>query len=538
MSTQPIDGRADYVIVGAGSAGAVLANRLSEDPDKTVLLIEAGGRADSFLVQLPVGFAKMLVNPKFDWCYEHEDDPSMNGRAWVWSAGKMLGGSSSINGQVYIRGTRRDFDEWRDLGATGWSFDEVFPYFLRSETWQGPPSQAHGSHGPLSVAEIIDPHPLCRTFLDACREVGLPTLREYNDGASFGAFLTQTNQDNGWRCSTERGYLRPIRKRKNLTVITKAEVERVIVRNGRATGVVVRRSDTEQYFAADREVILSAGAMASPAILMRSGIGPATYLREQGIEVVVDSPGVGQNLQEHTGVGISKFVNIPTLNSQTGPLDMVRHMAKFFWNRTGPMSAPAVQAMGLAKTREGLVEPDVQLHFMPLAFAATPDDHEAKLGAMPKEPAISLNASLCKPRQRGRVVLGKGGQPRVIHRMVEHPEDIATMIGGLKLCQRILESGPMKSIVIGDRWPHRIPDSDDGWLDFMRANMGLTWHAAGTCRMGSDPEAVVDPQLRLNGVRGLRVVDASVMPTTTSSNTNAPTIMIGEKAADLIRHSS
>jgi choline dehydrogenase len=527
---------ADYVIVGAGSAGAVLANRLSEDPDTNVVLLEAGGEAKNFLVQLPVGFLRMLVRPKYDWAYEAEPDPTLDGRAWIWSAGKMLGGSSSINGQVYIRGTAHDFDEWAELGATGWSFREVMPYFTRSEHWLGAPSQAHGSTGPLTVTPIRDTHPLCDAFLSGCAEIGLPTLDDYNDGSDFGAFLTQTNQRGGWRCSTEKGYLRPIRKRPNLRIITGAEVDKITIADGRATGVTFRRNGQSEAetVSVRREVLVSAGAMGSPALLMRSGIGPADELRANNIEVIHDLPGVGANLQEHSASGTVREVNVPTLNDETGPLDMARHFARFFWNKKGPIGAPAVQAMGFAKTRPDLLWPDVQLHFMPMVYQADPSI-PLRMG-IPRCSAITISVSLCKPKGRGRIVLGAGGRPKVRHEAMGNPDDVRTLIDGLKLVDRLYETPALAAIVTGRMSPRARPETDEQWMDHLRETLNITWHAAGSCRMGSDDASVVDPSLRVRGIAGLRVVDASIMPTTTSANTNAATIMIGEKAAEMIRH--
>ncbi len=527
---------ADYVIVGAGSAGAVLANRLSEDPDTSVVLLEAGGEASSFVVQLPVGFLRMLQREKYDWSYAQDPDASIGGRSWVWSAGRMLGGSSSLNAQVYIRGTRGDFDQWSQMGATGWSFQEVFPYFLRSEHWHGKPSQAHGSNGPLSVSPMRDPHPLCAAFLTGCSEIGLPVLEEYNDGSAFGAFMTQASQRGGWRCSTEKGYLRPIRRRPNLQVITGAEVDTVRVAGGRAVGVTVVRDGRRENVYARREVLVCAGALGSPALLMRSGIGPADALRSDGIDIVQDLPGVGANLQEHSACSISRLVNVPTLNSETRPIDLARHFTKFFWNRSGPLSAPAVQAMAFAKTSADLAQPDVQLHFMPWVFAGADDTSTATFMGLPRYPAISINASLCKPKSRGRVTLDERRRPRVVHQALGNPDDAATLVSGLRMVERLFETPALATIVTGRRSPRELPRTTDEWMAYLRDNIGITWHAAGTCRMGSDPEAVVDPELRVRGVAGLRVVDASVMPTTTSANTNAATIMIGERAAELIRN--
>jgi choline dehydrogenase len=532
-----VTNEADYVIVGAGSAGAVLANRLSEDGRTTVILLEAGGEATSFLVQLPVGFLRLLMRKEYDWSYEAEPDASLGGRSWIWSGGRMLGGSSSINGQVYIRGTAHDFDEWAEMGATGWSFREIFPYFLRSEHWMGAPSQAHGSSGPLTVTQIRDTHPLCDVFLKGCAEIGLPTLDDYNDGSDYGAFLTQTNQRDGWRCSTEKAYLRPIRKRPNLRIVTGAEVETIRLENGRATGVTYRRENQVETATARREVLVCAGAMGSPALLMRSGLGPAEQLRAHGIEIVRDIPGVGANLQEHSASATVREVAVPTLNDETGPIDLARHFARFFWNRKGPIGAPAVQAMTFAKTRPELLRPDVQLHFMPMVYATTDPSIALRMG-IPRCSAITVSASLCKPKGRGRVVLGDSGRAKVRHEALGHPEDVHTLIAGLELVDRLFETPAMKAVVTGRMSPAARPESEAQWMDHLRETLSITWHAAGTCRMGGDEAAVVDPALRVRGVEGLRVVDASVMPTTTSGNTNAATIMIGEKAAEMIRQES
>lgn len=527
--------QADYVIVGGGSAGCVLAARLSENPEVRVILLEAGGESTSFLVQMPVGFAKMLVNDKFDWQYEQLPDDSINGRRFVWSAGKMLGGGSSINGQVYIRGTRADFDKWEALGATGWGFESVMPYFLRSEHWQGDPNQSHGSHGPLSVAPMRDPHPLCSVFLDACREFGLPTLADYNGGDMEGAYFTQASQRDGWRCSTEKGYLRDARKRPNLHVITHAEVDRLLIEDGRVVGASYLCAGERGEARAAREVIASAGAIGTPALLMRSGLGPAEHLQEHGITVVRDLPQVGRNLQEHPGATQNKFVNRPTLNSQVGPLDMVRHMAKFFWNRTGPMSAPAVQAMAMGRSREGLDEPDVQLHFMPLAYNVEKDTISAAQAVMPKEPCVSINVSLTRPKSRGRIQLGQGRRPVVAHRLLDDERDVDAMVSALKMANRLFETPAMRAITIGDRVPDPVPETDAEWADYAREKTMVVYHPVGSCRMGSDAESVVDAQCRVRGIEGLRIVDASVMPLIVSGNTNAATIMIGEKAAEMIQ---
>jgi len=527
--------RADYVIVGGGSAGCVLAHRLSEDPARSVVLIEAGGEATALIVQIPVGFARLLSDDRYDWKYAQNPDPTIHGRHFLWSAGKLLGGSSSINGQVYIRGTCRDFDRWADAGATGWRFDDVMPYFLKSESWAGPLAPAHGMEGPLSVAPIRDAHPLCATFLAACREKGVKTLEEHNGGDMEGAFLAAVTQRGGWRCSTEKAFLRPARKRPNCHVITHAAAERILFEEGRAVGVEYRQGGELRRVRADAEVIVSAGAIGSPALLMRAGVGPASALRDAGRPVVVDAPGVGRNLQEHSGATQHKFVNVPTLNSEVGPLHMARHALRFALRRKGPLGAPAVQAMALVRTRPDLDEPDIQLHFLPLSY----DIDEASSGpagvAMAREPAISINASLCRPGSRGQVDIDAAGQPRIVHAMFSDAEDLAKLVEAMKFVESLYRTRALSALVIGDRSPRTRPANDAEWAAHIRAKATYSYHPGGTCRMGSDAKAVVDPALRVKGVSGLRVADASIMPTLTSANTNAATIMIAERAADFVK---
>jgi len=526
---------ADYIVVGGGSAGCVLAARLSEDPKVRVALVEAGGESTGLMVQMPVGFAKMLVDDRYDWKYWQLPDESIGGRRFIWSGGRMLGGGSAINGQVYIRGTRADFDAWERLGATGWNFDSLFPYFLRSETWAGAPNQNHGRQGPLTVSPMRDPHPLCELFLRACEQFGLSRLGDYNGGEMEGAYLTQATQRDGWRCSTEKAYLRDARKRPNLMTVTHAHVDSIIVENGEAVGIRYRQGDARKELRARREVIVSSGSMGSPALLLRSGIGAGDYLQSRGIAVQCDRREVGHNLQEHPGITQNKFVSVPTLNSQVGALDMVRHLAKFFWNKSGPMGAPAVQAMGLARTRDGLEEPDIQLHFMPLAYNVEPETVSSAEAVMPKEPCVSINVSLTRPKSRGRVELGEALEPVVNHKLLGDRADVDTLVGAMKLVDRLFAMPALNAITLGDRSPDPVPTDDAEWEAYVRAKAMITYHPVGSCRMGSDPDSVVDPQCRVRGIGRLRVVDASIMPQITSGNTNAATIMIGEKAAELIR---
>lgn len=533
---------ADYVIVGGGSAGAVIASRLSEDPGTRVVVIEAGGEADAFIVKLPVGFAKMLNDPRYDWCYAHEDDPTILNRRFVWSAGRMLGGSSSINGQVYIRASRADHERWVEQGCTGWSFTDCLPYYRRSERYADGANEAHGGDGPLSVMLLRDPHPLSRKFLEACADRNIPTLHEYCGGSMDGAFLTLTTQfANGTRCSTAHAHLTAARRRPNLQVLTNTVAESINFDGRRATGVTIVRAGARELIKSTREVIVCASAIGSPALLMRSGIGPADALRELGIDVVADRAGVGDQLQEHAAVPINKFVNVPTYNSQTGPLHMAKHALQYYLFKKGPMVTPAVQAMATARTRPDLSEPDVQLHFLPLSYDIEPANTSASSGAMDKRPTIMISASTCRPRARGRVSLRNAdaaSPPRIEHRLLSDEEDLRTLTGGCKLIESIFAAPSWSRIITSSRSPARAPERDADWEPYIRSHATICYHPVGTCRMGADSDSVVDLQLRVRGVGGLRVADASVMPRITSANTMATSIMIGERAADFVRADS
>lgn len=533
-----IEATADFVVIGGGSAGCVVAARLSEDPKNRVILLEAGGTAGSFLVEIPAGFARMLLKDRFDWQYQQLPDKSINGRRFVWSAGKMLGGGSSLNGQVYIRGMPNDFNRWASAGAAGWSWQDVWPYFLRSERWHGQPSQDHGSHGPLSVAPMSDPHPLCAVFRDACEQVGLPPLDDYNGGAMDGSFLTQTTQRDGWRCSTEKAYLREARKRPNLKVITNASVEYLVREDGRIAGATYRQGGEDKTVRASREIIVCAGTMGSPTLLMRSGIGPAEDLKALGIPVILNRRQVGSNLQEHAAVSQNKFVNQATINSQLAPHLVLRDLARFLRNRRGPLGAPAVQAMAMARTRNGIEEPDAQIHFLPLAYNVEPDTVSSAEAEMPKEPCVSIMASLTRPQSRGRVTLNASREPVIDHRLLGDDRDVDALVRAMRFVDAIFNTNAMREIVIADRMPSKVPDNDEGWVRYIRDKALIAYHPVGTCRMGSDEDAVVDPQCRVRGIDGLRVVDASIMPSITSGNTNATAIMIGEKGAEMIQNGS
>lgn len=529
---------ADYVIVGGGSAGCVLANRLSADPKIQVILIEAGGEGDSFLVQMPVGMAKLINSEKADWRYSSEVDPSIAGRRFVWSAGKLLGGSSSINGQVYIRGLRSDYDRWVAEGCAGWSFDEVLPYFKRGERYEGAtPLASHGTDGELSVSPMRkSEHPLTGAFLSACAASGLPTLDDYCGGEQHGAFRTLATQRDGLRCSSAKAFLAPVRQRPNLRVLTNTEAEKIIVAQNRASGVRVRRGGQQQEVRARAEVLISAGVIGSPALLLRSGIGPAAPLQALGISVQRDLAGVGRNLQEHPCAGISKWVNVPTFNSLNA-LQLGGEMLRFLFKREGMMTTAAVQAMGFIKTLPTLADPDVQLHFLPLTYEVTPQTVCSASAVMPKRPAMLINFNVCRPYSRGELRLRSADpqdKPIIDHQLLGDARDLQTLVRAARQVEALFATPGLREYVVADAAPETKPASDEQWADYLRHKTLVNYHPVGTCRMGTDDAAVVDPQLRLRGIDRLRVIDASVMPSAPSANTNAPTMMIAEKAAAML----
>lgn len=522
---------ADFVIAGGGAAGCVLANRLSENPKHKVVLLEAGGHSDSFLVKLPVGSYLMLGKPKSDWLYLTEPDPSLLGRQVVWSAGRLLGGGSAINGMVYIRGSRSDYDDWaNELGCTGWSWDEVQHYFKKSEGYAGSPSATHSTTGPLGVSPPRKQHPLAYAFVDACQQRGLRKVDDYCTGDIDGAFTSLVTQRNGQRSSAARAFLEKAMRRPNLKVITDALVDKVLIENGRAVGVQFLKGDQMQAVRAQREVIVTASTLQSPAILMRSGIGPAEELRALGITVQVDAPQAGRNLQEHASVQTSYLVDTPTYNTMVKPWKMPLNFLKYLLLGQGPLTATPVEAMAYLRSQAGLAEPDIKLQFGALAF-------DAKTRGPHKHPGVVVYANVAKPRSRGEIRLRSADvrdKPVIDHRLLGDPEDLAALIRGLKQVDEIFNAPTFAKHLRGRISPDPKPQNDAEWEQRIRSTAGIGYHPVGTCRMGGDPGSVVDPQLRVRGVAGLRVADASIMPIMPAANTNAPAIMVGEKAADMI----
>ena len=522
---------ADFVIAGGGAAGCVLANRLSQDPGTRVVLLEAGGHSDSFLVRMPVGSYLMLGKPKTDWMYLTEPDPSLGGRQSVWSAGKLLGGGSAINGMVYIRGSRSDFDAYADdLGCTGWGWQDVLPYFKKSEGYSGPPSQSHSALGPLGVSLPRSIHPLSQVFVEACAQTGLRRVEDYSSGDIDGTFINLVTQRGGQRSSSARAFLEAALRRPNLQVITGALVDKVLIEGGRAVGVQFTSGGEVHVIRARREVVISASTLQSPAILLRSGIGPAGQLGAHGIEVAADAPEVGRNLQEHASVQTSHFVDVPTYNTMVGPLRMPLNFLNYLFRRQGPLAATPVEAMAYLRSEPDLAEPDIKLQFGPLAF-------DPVRRAPHKRPGVVVYANVAKPRSRGEIRLRSSDPtdaPVIDHRLLGDPADLAALVRGLKKVAEIFEAPALARHVTGRIAPLKQPASDAEWEQRILTTAGIGYHPVGTCRMGGDAASVVDPHLRVRGVAGLRVSDASILPIMPSANTNAPAIMIGEKAADLI----
>src|SRR5271169_1600651 len=509
MTTQPdVPERieADFVVVGAGSAGCAVAARLSEDPATRVVLLEAGGEDTNRWIHIPLGFGKTFADPSVNWCYQTEPDPGAADRRVFWPRGKVLGGSSSINGMVYIRGQAEDFDHWRQLGNTGWSFEDVLPYFRRSEHQVRGADGFHGSGGPLCVSDV-EQHPICEAFIAATTELGFVRNDDFNGASQDGAGYHQTTTRSGRRCSTAVGYLRPAMQRPNLRVITEALTEKILFEGRRATGVTFHREGRICTATAAREVILCGGAVNSPQLLMLSGIGPQEHLAGFGLPVVHHLPGVGQSLQDHYSAPIKLKCALPvTVND--------------------------VMLSNARKLKAGLQY--YMFHRGPLSMisAERPQD-----GLHPWS-GFTMIAYQLRPESRGEIKLRSpdpADAPAVHPNYLASETDQRTIVAGLKLCRRILATPHLLPFIASEFQPGPAVESDEQLLDYARRRGGTVYHPTSTCKMGSDPLAVVDAELRVHGIGGLRVADASIMPTVVSGNTNAATIMIGEKVADMVR---
>ncbi|MBE7637830.1 glucose-methanol-choline oxidoreductase [Sneathiella sp. P13V-1] len=521
----------DYIVVGGGSGGSVVASRLSENPDHTVCLLEAGGPDKSILIHVPLGMAAMLPRKINNWAFETVPQKGLNGRKGYQPRGKTLGGSSSINAMLYVRGHKWDYDHWASLGNEGWSYDDVLPLFKKAENNERGGDDFHGSGGPLNVADLRSPMGINNTFLEAARQLQLPMNDDFNGATQEGVGYYQTTQKNGERWSAAKGYLTPNLDRQNLDVITKAPATKIIIEGKRAVGIQFKHNGKIKEIRARKEIILAGGAFATPQLLLLSGIGAAKDIQPHGIEVVHELPGVGENLQDHIDyVSAYRSPSKETMGiSLGGAVDIFKAIGQWRKERTGMLTSTAAETGAFLKSDPNLEIPDYQLHFV----IGMLDDHARKtnLGY-----GFSCHACVLRPKSRGTVKLNSANPsdaPRIDPNFLDHEDDVQVLLKGVKEMERILRAPAFEGIR-GKALYEMDLDSDEAIIEMLRNRADTVYHPVGSCKMGTDEMAVVDPQLKVRGLEGLRIADASIMPTLIGGNTNAPTIMIGEKAAEMI----
>ena len=528
----------DYIIVGAGTAGCVLADRLTADGKNTVLLLEAGGSDLSIWIQMPIGYGRTFFDKRINWMYDTEPVAALNDRRSYWPRGKVIGGSGSINAMVYVRGQPRDFDDWKASGNIGWGWDDVLPYFKKSEDFDGHCAH-HGRGGPQHVTDISPHvHPVCHNFIDAAQACGFPATSDLNGPNPEGVGFYQINTRDGWRASTANAFLRPARKRHNLELRTHAHATRILFAGRRATGVAYTRKGIASQATARREVILSGGAINSPQLLMLSGIGAADHLKGRGIQPLIDVAAVGRNLQDHIAVSYFYKVRTPTLNDQLNPLSgKIRAGLQYLLNRSGPLSLSVNQSGGFVRSDPSKQHPDLQLYFSPVSYTKTPLSERKLLNPDPFS-AFLLSHNPCRPNSRGHIELASANPAAhpVIHpNYLATQSDIDDVLAGNRLLRQLADTQPLADIITEELFPGSDIQGDEALLADFRARADTVYHPTSTCMMGPDPAtSVVNSRLQVHGVDGLRVVDASIFPNITSGNTNAPTVMVAEKGADMI----
>ena len=529
----------DYLIIGAGSAGCVLANRLSENPRNHVTLLEAGGSDKNPWIKVPIGYGKTFFDQRVNWKYHTEADPALMNRSLYWPRGKVLGGSSSINAMVYIRGQANDFNDWASKGNTGWDFDSVLPYFVKSEDSEFPASDYHQQGGPLHVTRIEKQvHSLCDTYLQAAREHGFPVTEDFNGGQFEGAGIYSITTRGGVRESSASAFLDPAKKRSNLSVLTHAHVEKILFDGKRAVGVAYTRKGKHSTLYAAREIIVSAGAVNSPALLEHSGVGSKQVLEDAGITPVHINPNVGEHLQDHIAVNYVYESHVPTLNDELYSwFGKARAAMQYLLTRRGHLSLSVNQSGGFVKSNPQQPHPNLQLYFNPLSYKTADSDTRKLMNPDPFS-AYILSFQPCRPTSRGSIHIRDSDStkaPAITPNYLSTNEDINEIVEGCHLMRELVQTPALSAVTKSELEPGSSLTSDEQLLDDFRARSGTVFHPIGTCAMGPDAtNAVVDPTLKVHGLEGLRVVDASVFPNLTSGNTNAPTIMVAEKAADMI----
>jgi choline dehydrogenase len=530
----------DYIIVGAGSAGCALAGRLTASGRHRVLLLEAGGSDASPWIRVPVGYARTFNDPRFNWMYQTEPDTGLGRRAAHWPRGKVLGGSSAINAMVFIRGQPADFDDWREAGNSGWGWSDVLPYFRRLEDHPSGPSEYHGAGGPVHVHDPSrEVHPLCGRFLDACAHAGIPATRDFNGPEPEGAGIWPVTIRNGTRVSSATAYLKPAIRRANLELMLRAHVTRLLFTGHSVTGVQYLLGGVKRIANARREVIVSAGAIASPQLLELSGLGDPAILERFGIRMAAALPAVGKSLQDHVCVSYFYRSKVPTLNDELAPFfGKVRAALRYALRRDGPLSMSVNQAGAFVRSRPELARPNLHIYFNPASYSTTTQGQSRRLMNPDPYPGFLMSFNTCRPTSRGSVHIRSpdaGAKPAIVPNSLATAEDIADVYEGARVLRRIAGSPALSEVIESEVAPGEHTRSDEEVLEDFRQRAGSVFHACGTCAMGPDPSrSVVDARLRVHGIAGLRVVDASVFPNVTSGNTNAPTLMVAEKAADLI----
>lgn len=535
MSTETFD----YVIVGGGTAGCIVASRLAMAGDASVLLLEAGGSDLRPMVQIPIGYARLLFDKDVNWLYETEPDAGLAGRRSFWPRGKVLGGSGSINAMVYMRGLPNDFDDWRAMGNIGWGYDDVLPFFKAVEDHDDGDPRFHGRGGPIHVTDVSrDVHPLCDRYIASCESLGFPATPDFNGERGEGVGIYQINTRSGFRSCSANEHLRSARSRRNLEVRTKSLATRVLFEGKRASGVRYRRGGAEHTVTARRQLILCGGAINTPQLLQLSGVGDGARLQALGITPVHDSPAVGRNLQDHLAVSYFYGSSVPTLNDQLGPfLGKVRAAFRYALTRRGPLAMSVNQGGGFVRSDASQPVPNLQLYFNPVSYTRTPLSSRKLLSPDPFS-AFLISFNACRPTSRGELHIASTdptAQPSIRPNYLSTERDIDEARAGCRLLRRIAATKPLADVITGELYPGPQAVSDDDLLEDFRQRADTVYHPTCTARMGADPrESVVDARLRAHGLENLRIIDASVFPTVTSGNTNAPTVMVAEKGAAML----